>query len=50
MMAAINEKINKRPEDFNQKTFNVGDGKMAKSKIGKKKKKKRKKNKNKNKK
>jgi len=50
MMAAINEKINKRPEDFNQKTFNVGDGKMTKSKIGKKKKKKRKKNKNKNKK
>jgi len=49
LMAKINEKIHRKPENFNQKVFSVGDGKMEKSKIGKKKKKKKKK-KNKNKK
>ena len=49
LMAKINEKIQKKPEEFNQKVFTVGEGKMEKSKIGKKKKKKKKK-KNKNKK
>ena len=47
IMAAVNEKSNKSPEEFNHKTFNVGDGKMEKSKLGKKKKKKKKKKKNK---
>lgn len=49
LMSKINEKIQKKPEEFNQKVFTVGEGKMEKSKIGKKKKKKKKK-KNKNKK
>ena len=49
LMAKINEKIQRKPEEFNQKVFTVGEGKMEKSKIGKKKKKKKKK-KNKNKK
>ena len=43
------KRYKKKPEEFNQKVFTVGEGKMEKSKIGKKKKKKKKK-KNKNKK
>jgi hypothetical protein len=49
LQAAIEAKINKKPieNELIQKTFNVGDKKMEKSKIKHKKKKKRKKNKNK---
>ena len=43
IMATVNEKSKKTPEEFNHKTFNVGHGKMEKSKLGKKKKKKKKK-------